>query len=85
MLTLRVDEKNLFNKLNKQANIKKQKEYHFNYKGYFVFIEFLSNGIVSVSVSNDTDNFSMKYIYYTKKEIINLIKEKIKDRVKNII
>jgi hypothetical protein len=30
MLTMRVDEKNLLNKLNKQANIKKQKEYHFN-------------------------------------------------------
>jgi hypothetical protein len=52
MLTFRVDEQNLFNKLNKQANIKKQKEYHFNYKNYFVFIEFLSNGIASVSASN---------------------------------
>ena len=61
-------EKNLFNKLNKQANIKKQKEYHFNYKNYFVFIEFLSNGIVSVSASNETDNFTMKYIYISQKQ-----------------
>jgi len=65
MLTMRVDEQNLFNKLNKQANIKKQKEYHFNYKNYFVFIEFLSNGIASVSASNENDNFTMKYIRQT--------------------
>ena len=85
MLTFRVDEQNLFNKLNKQANIKKQKEYHFNYKNYFVFIEFLSNGIASVSASNETDNFTMKYIYFTKTEIKKLIKEKITKRIKNKI
>jgi hypothetical protein len=85
MLTLRVDEKNLFNKLNKQANIKKEEEYYFNYKNYFVFIEFLSNGIVSVSASNETDNFTMKYIYFTKTEIKKLIKEKITERLKNKI
>jgi hypothetical protein len=82
MLALRVDEKNLFNKLNRQANIKKQKEHYFNYKDYFVFIEFLSNGIVSVSASNDTDHFTWKYIYFTKTEIVKLIKEKITERVK---
>lgn len=82
MLALRVDEQNLFNKLNKQANIKKEKEHYFNYKGYFVFIEFLSNGIVSVSASTDTDNFTMKYIYFTKTEIVKLIKEKINSIIK---
>ena len=46
MLTLRVDEKNLFNKLNKQANIKKEEEHYFNYKNYFVFIKFLSNHLL---------------------------------------
>ena len=80
---MKVDEQNLFNKLNKQANIKKQKEHYFNYKDYFVFIEFLSNGIVSVSASNDTDHFTMKYIYFTKTEIVKLIKEKINSRIKN--
>jgi hypothetical protein len=82
MLALRVDEKNLFNKLNKQANIKKQKEHYFNYKGYFVFIEFLSNGVVSVSASTENDNFTMKYIYFNKKEVVKLIKEKITEIVK---
>ena len=82
MLALRVDEQNLFNKLNKQAKIKKEKEHYFNNKGYFIFIEYLSNGIVSVSASTDTDNFTMKNIYFTKTEIVKLIKEKINSIIK---
>ena len=50
-------------------------------KDYFINLDFLSNGIVSVYVSNDYDNFNQKYIFYTKKEIIKDIKQKIKERI----
>jgi len=82
MLTMKVDEENLYNKLNNQKDIKKEKVDCFNYKGYFVWLEYLSNGIVSVSASSDDDDFKYKYIFFTKNEITKLIKEKITERVK---
>ena len=82
MFTMKVDEENLYNKLNNQKDIKKEKVDCFNYKGYFVWLEYLSNGIVSVSASSDDDDFKYKYIFFTKTEITKLIKEKITVRVK---
>jgi len=79
-LTLKVDEQNLYNSLMYKEH-KKTSEYNFNYKDYFINLDFLSNGIVSVYVSNDYDNFNHKYIFYTKKEIIKDIKQKIKERI----
>lgn len=83
MLTMKVDEKNLYNKLNKQKDIKRIKIDCFNYKGYFVYLEYLSNGIVSISAESDDDDFKHKYIYFTEKEIKKLIKEKITEMIKN--
>ena len=82
MLIMKVDDKNLLNKLNKQGNIKTEKNDCFNYKGYFVWLEYLSNGIISVSASADDDDFKYKYIFFTSTEIKKLIKEKITERVK---
>ena len=79
-LTFKVDEKNLYNSLMYKEH-KKTNEHYFNYKDYFINLDFLSNGIVSVYVSNDYDNFNHKYIFYTKKEIIKDIKKKIKERI----
>jgi hypothetical protein len=78
MLTMRINEENLYNKLMKIKHT--TKFYDFHYKDFFVILNVLSNGVILVSVKHDTffeNNFDTKYMYYTKNEVIKDIKTKI--------
>jgi hypothetical protein len=56
------------------------KEYNFTYKDYFINITYYLTGIVLASVRSDDDYFTKKYIDYTRTEIVEKIKQEIKQR-----
>jgi hypothetical protein len=56
------------------------KEYNFTYKDYFINITYHLTGVVLASVRSDDDYFTKKYIDYTRTEIVEKIKQEIKQR-----
>ena len=51
------------------------------YKNYSIFFEKFSNGITLVTALGDEDEYiKLKFMYYTKSEMINAIKEEINSR-----
>jgi hypothetical protein len=56
------------------------REYHFTYKDYYVSITHYLTGVVCASIRNDNDYFTKKYIDYTRAEIVDKIKQEIKER-----
>jgi len=65
-----------------KLDFKIKESYKFNYKDYFIVIDVLTNKIIQVSATHDTDyenNFNHQFIYYKKKEVIKAIKEKIEN------
>ena len=56
------------------------KEYNFTYKDYFINITYHLTGIVLASVRSDDDYFTKKYIDYTRTEIVEKIKQEIKEK-----
>lgn len=60
------------------------KEYNFTYKDYFINITYYLTGIVLASVRSDDDYFTIKYMDYTRAEIVKKIKQEIKERPKQV-
>ena len=58
------------------------KEFNFTFKDYHINITHYLTGVVLASVRSDDDYFTMKYIDYTRAEIVDKIKQKIKERTK---
>jgi hypothetical protein len=58
------------------------KEFNFTFKDYYINITHYLTGIVLASVRSDDDYFTMKYIDYTRAEIVKKIKQEIKERTK---
>jgi len=58
------------------------KEFNFTFKNYHINITHYLTGVVCASVRSDNDYFTMKYIDYTRAEIVDKIKQKIKERTK---
>ena len=56
------------------------KEFNFTYKDYFINITYHLTGIVLASVRSDNDYFTKKYIDYTRAEIVDKVKQEIKER-----
>tara|TARA_R100000329_G_C7504322_1_gene177561 strand:+ start:299 stop:532 length:234 start_codon:yes stop_codon:yes gene_type:complete len=64
----------------------KIKEYKpVRFKGYDIFLELKANSMVVASCVHDDDKFSFveRFMNYTKKQIINKLKEQIKEREEN--
>ena len=62
------------------------KEYRpVRYKGYDIFLELKLNNMMIANCLHDNDNFSFteRFIDYTKKDVINILKDKIKNRKVN--
>jgi hypothetical protein len=58
------------------------KEYNFTFKDYHINITHYLTGVVCASVRSDDDYFTKKYIDYTRAEIIDKVKQEIKQRGK---
>jgi len=58
------------------------KEFNFTFKDYYINITHYLTGVVLASVRSDDDYFTMKYIDYTRAEIVDKIKQEIKERTK---
>ena len=56
------------------------KEFNFTFKDYYINITHYLTGIVCASVRSDDDYFTKKYIDYTRTEIVEKIKQEIKER-----
>ena len=56
------------------------KEFNFTFKDYYINITHYLTGIVCASIGNDDDYFTKKYIDYTRTEIVEKIKQEIKER-----
>jgi len=56
------------------------KEFNFTFKDYHINITNYLTGVVTASVSRDGDYYTMKYIDYTRAEMIKKIKQEIKER-----
>lgn len=56
------------------------KEFNFTFKDYHINITHYLTGIVLASVRSDDDYFTKKYIDYTRTEIVEKIKQEIKER-----
>ena len=59
------------------------KEYKsVRYKGYDIFLELKANNMLVASCIHDDDRYSFikGFMNYTKKEVINKLKDKIKER-----
>jgi hypothetical protein len=56
------------------------KEYNFTFKDYHINITHYLTGVVCASVRSDNDYFTKKYIDYTRAEIVDKIKQEIKER-----
>ena len=59
------------------------KEYKpVRFKGYDIFLELKANNMLIASCVHDDDRYSFieRFMDYTKKEVINKLKEKIKER-----
>ena len=64
------------------------KEFNFTFKDYHINITHYLTGVVCASVRSDDDYFTKKYIDYTRTEIIDKVKQEIKERTakcKNIL
>ena len=49
-----------------------------NYKNYSIFFEKYPNGLTLVTALGDEDEYiKLKFMYYTKREMIDAIKEEI--------
>jgi len=58
------------------------KEFNFTFKDYYINITHYLTGVVCASVRSDNDYFTKKYIDYTRAEIVDKIKQEIKERTK---
>jgi hypothetical protein len=58
------------------------KEFNFTFKDYYINITHYLTGVVLASVRSDDDYFTMKYIDYTRAEIIDKVKQEINQRGK---
>ena len=56
------------------------KEFNFTFKDYYINITHYLTGVVWASVRSDNDYFTKKYIDYTRTEIVEKIKQEIKER-----
>jgi hypothetical protein len=56
------------------------KEFNFTFKDYHINITHYLTGVVCASVRSDDDYFTKKYIDYTRTEIVEKIKQEIKQR-----
>ena len=56
------------------------KEFNFTFKDYYINITHYLTGVVCASVRSDNDYFTKKYIDYTRAEIVDKIKQEIKER-----
>ena len=56
------------------------KEFNFTFKDYHINITHYLTGVVCASVRSDNDYFTKKYIDYTRTEIVEKIKQEIKER-----
>ena len=56
------------------------KEFNFTFKDYYINITHYLTGVVLASVRSDDDYFTKKYIDYTRTEIVEKIKQEIKER-----
>ena len=56
------------------------KEFNFTFKDYYINITHYLTGVVCASVRSDNDYFTKKYIDYTRTEIVEKIKQEIKER-----
>lgn len=58
------------------------KEYRpVRFKGYDIFLELkLNNMMVASCIHDNGNNFTERFIDYTKKDVINILKDKIKNR-----
>ena len=56
------------------------KEFNFTFKDYHINITHYLTGVVCASVRSDNDYFTKKYIDYTRAEIVDKIKQEIKER-----
>jgi hypothetical protein len=58
------------------------KEFNFTFKDYHINITHYLSGVVCASVRSDNDYFTKKYIDYTRAEIVDKVKQLIKERTK---
>ena len=61
------------------------KEYKpVRFKGYDIFLELKANNMLMASCIHDDNQYSFnhKFMDYTKKEVIGLLKASIKDRIR---
>ena len=59
------------------------KEYKpIRYKGYDIFLELKINNMMIASCVHDDDNYSFidRFMDYSKEDVINILKDKIKNR-----
>jgi len=56
------------------------KEFNFTFKDYHINITRYLTGVVLASVRSDDDYFTMKYIDYTRAEIVDKVKQEINQR-----
>jgi hypothetical protein len=56
------------------------KEFNFTFKDYYINITHYLTGVVCASVRSDNDYFTKKYIDYTRAEIVDKVKQEIKER-----
>ncbi len=56
------------------------KEFNFTFKDYHINITHYLSGVVCASVRSDNDYFTKKYIDYTRAEIVDKVKQEIKER-----
>ena len=53
------------------------------YKGYDIFLELKANNMLIASCYHDYGyNFTDRFMDYTKKEVVSLLKANIKDRIR---
>ena len=53
------------------------------YKGYDIFLELKANNMLIASCYHDNGyNFTDRFMDYTKKEVVSLLKANIKDRIR---
>jgi|TARA_R100001460_G_scaffold104409_1_gene150098 hypothetical protein len=56
------------------------------FKGYDIFLELKANNMLMASCVHDDDrlSFNHKFMDYTKKEVVSLLKANIKDRIRQL-
>jgi hypothetical protein len=54
----------------------------FHFKDYFIVLKFFDNGVIHANATHDTfsdDHFEKYYYYFSRVEVIKLLKEEIKN------